>query len=204
MNTKIVDARGELCPKPLIMTKKALKQNDGSFTVLLDNDVAFQNVQRFLMDNEVAYHSDETNGEFQVAVAMNGTMDLLKPQAEEYCVVSEDKSAIKNVICFKSDRMGDGPEELGEILIQAFCNTIKEVEPLPSKIICYNSGVKLIANDSPVLASLKELEQLGVSISGCGACLNYFELQDEVGVGQIGNMYDILETLSNASKVIYP
>jgi len=204
MNTKIVDARGELCPKPLIMTKKALKQNDGSFTVLLDNDVAFQNVQRFLMDNEVAYHSDETNGEFQVAVAMNGTMDLLKPQAEEYCVVSEDTSAIKNVICFKSDRMGDGPEELGEILMQAFCNTIKEVEPLPSKIICYNSGVKLIANDSPVLASLKELEQLGVSISGCGACLNYFELQDEVGVGQIGNMYDILETLSNASKVIYP
>jgi len=203
MSTNIVDARGELCPKPLIMTKKALKQNEGSFTVLLDNDVAYQNVQRFLMDNEVAYHAEETNGEYQIAVSMNGTMDLLKPKAEEYCAVPEDKSAVNNVICFKSDRMGDGPDELGEILIQAFCNTIKEVEPLPSKILCYNSGVKLLAKDSPVLEALKELEQLGVPIRGCGACINYFELQDEVGVGEIGNMYDILETLSNSSKVIY-
>lgn len=204
MSTKIVDARGELCPKPLIMTKKALKQNDGAFTVLLDNDVAYQNVQRFLMDNEVAYHAEEANGEYQIAVATNGTMDLLNPQAEEYCEIPSGKSAVNNVICFKSDRMGDGSDELGAILMQAFCNTIKEVEPLPSKIICYNSGVKLITIGSPVLEALKELEQLGVAISGCGACLNYFELQDEVGVGQIGNMYDILETLSNSSKVIYP
>lgn len=111
---------------------------------------------------------------------------------------------IDNIICLKSDKMGSGSDELGEILLQAFCNTIKEVSPLPTKIICYNSGVKLMADDSPVLSSLKELEAMGVQILGCGTCINYFELQDKISVGIVSNMYDTVESLTNASKVICP
>lgn len=45
---KIVDARGTTCPKPVIMTKKAIDSGEKEVEVLVDNDVSFQNVRRFL------------------------------------------------------------------------------------------------------------------------------------------------------------
>jgi len=50
-----VDARGEVCPKPLILTRKQLKETSmgESFVVLIDNDTSKENVERFLSDNRI-------------------------------------------------------------------------------------------------------------------------------------------------------
>ncbi len=42
----LVDARGCSCPQPILMTKKALKDN-ASIEVLVDNPTAKENVLRF-------------------------------------------------------------------------------------------------------------------------------------------------------------
>ncbi len=40
-----VDARGQACPKPVIMTKKELDNiNEGVITTIVDNEVAKENV----------------------------------------------------------------------------------------------------------------------------------------------------------------
>lgn len=41
-----VDARGLSCPEPVVRTKKAFEANN-SFTVLVDNETAKENVVRF-------------------------------------------------------------------------------------------------------------------------------------------------------------
>jgi TusA-related sulfurtransferase len=48
---KTVDARGQVCPKPLILTKQALKEvSPGEqISVLIDNPTSRQNVERFLL-----------------------------------------------------------------------------------------------------------------------------------------------------------
>ena len=51
---------------------------------------------------------------------------------------------------------------------------------------------------------LKSMEAQGVEIMTCGTCLNFFGLTDKLAVGQIANMYSIVETLSAAVKVIKP
>jgi len=43
-----VDARGMSCPQPVLMAKKALIANKDGFEILVDNNVAKENVSRFI------------------------------------------------------------------------------------------------------------------------------------------------------------
>lgn len=64
MSKTQVDARGRSCPEPVIMTKKALDQyNGGEIEVLVDLEVAVENIRRYAGNNgftvDVAELSDE-------------------------------------------------------------------------------------------------------------------------------------------------
>ena len=43
-----------------------------------------------------------------------------------------------------------------------------------------------------------------LEIRTCGTCLNYYGLTDKLAVGSVTNMYDIVETMTSAGKVIRP
>lgn len=204
MKNIIVDARGELCPKPLIMTKKQLSQTgiDGTFVVLIDNETSKENVERFLTDNHILFQTSWEKDVYSILVTKTQA-ELSHPAAEDYCQPAAGPIT-RHAYCFTSDQMGAGPAELGQILVQGCINTIKEIAPIPAAIVFYNSGVNLTVDGSPVLQSLQDLETSGVKILVCGTCANYFQIKDQVGVGIISNMYAILETLSQASHVIYP
>ena len=204
MENITVDARGELCPKPLIMTKKQLSQTgiDGTFIVLIDNETSKENVERFLTDNNLPFQTSREAGVYSILVTKTQA-NLSHPAAEDYCRPAAGPMT-RLAYCFTSEQMGAGPAELGQILVQGCINTIKEIAPIPTSIVFYNSGVKLTVDGSPVLQSLRELEAAGVKILVCGTCANYFQIKDQVGVGIISNMYAILEALSQAGHVIYP
>lgn len=205
MTKNVIDARGQPCPKPLIATKNAL--NDDTigeiFSILIDNETSKENVERFLKDNNIKFQTSKTEDSFIITVSKSGKIIISSP--EEYCTVPVKKEENgKHVICIKNDKMGFGPDELGSILIKGFINTIKEIKPLPEKIIFYNTGVNLTVKDSQVINSLTELEEMGTTILVCGTCADYFNIKKKVAVGTISNMYDITESLTKASKVIYP
>ena len=54
------------------------------------------------------------------------------------------------------------------------------------------------------IEALKNMEAQGVEIRTCGTCLNYYGLTDKLAVGSVTNMYDIVETMTSAGKVIRP
>jgi selenium metabolism protein YedF len=204
MENIIIDARGELCPKPLIMTRKQLGETgiDGTFVILIDNETSKENVERFLGDNRILFQTSREAGVYSIMV-MKTQAELSHPAAEEYCLPVAGPAA-GYAFCFTGDQMGTGPADLGQILIQGCINTIKEVAPLPTTLVFYNSGVKLTVDGSPVLEALQNLEKSGVKVLVCGTCANYFQIKDQIKVGIISNMYAILETLSQAGHVIYP
>jgi TusA-related sulfurtransferase len=46
--SKLIDCRGLACPKPVVLAKKEFESiESGEFTLLVDNDAARQNVQKF-------------------------------------------------------------------------------------------------------------------------------------------------------------
>lgn len=48
------------------------------------------------------------------------------------------------------------------------------------------------------------MAEKGVDIRTCGTCLNFYGLTEQLEVGTVTNMYDIVETLAKAGKVIKP
>jgi selenium metabolism protein YedF len=106
------------------------------------------------------------------------------------------------ILLIASDSFGRGSEELGQLLMRSFLHTLGEVSPLPDRIICLNSGVKLVVEGSLALDDLRALEEKGIGILACGTCLGYYEIKDKVVVGQISNMYDIASALLGAGKII--
>ncbi|MBG0858781.1 MAG: sulfurtransferase TusA family protein [Bacteroidales bacterium] len=62
---RIVDARGQKCPAPIILTKNALKQakKGETFKVLTDSATALNNLSRFLTDNKAEFTVNENEAD---------------------------------------------------------------------------------------------------------------------------------------------
>lgn len=113
-----------------------------------------------------------------------------------------DISASDTVILVTSNGMGDADSVLRQNLIIKYFSLINENSILPSVICFYTEGVKLAVTESPVLEQLKELEKKGVHLILCGTCLGHYNLTDQVQVGIVGGMTDIIEAQFRAKKVI--
>ncbi|MBR5577434.1 MAG: sulfurtransferase TusA family protein, partial [Lachnospiraceae bacterium] len=73
MKTRVVDARGLACPLPVVNTKKATAEltQGGTVTVLVDNEIAVQNLQKFA--TQKGYQSmaeKKTEQEYQVTIVV--------------------------------------------------------------------------------------------------------------------------------------
>jgi selenium metabolism protein YedF len=108
------------------------------------------------------------------------------------------------VYVISSASMGRGNDELGWALLQTYIQTICKVRPLPSKILLYNGGVRLVAEESGALHALCALQEQGVEILACGTCLDFFGLTSKIKVGRIANMHEIMSTVSGAAKAVSP
>lgn len=106
------------------------------------------------------------------------------------------------VILVTRNGMGDSYTALQHTLILKYFTLLNENNILPSVICFYTDGVKLAVKGSPVLEQLKALESKGVHLILCGTCLNFYDLEDQVEVGIVGGMTDIIEAQFRASKVI--
>ncbi len=202
---KIVDTKGQLCPAPLIATKRALNETGTgeSFLVLTDNKTSYSNLTRFLKDNNTDFQVSEEGGVW--ALTITKTTGNTNVRAEDYCAPAIAHFEKGNfIIVISSDKMGDGDDELGHLLINNFIKAIKDLTRLPGKIVFYNKGVALVTNNSPVIDHLLDLEKMGVELLLCGTCVNYYSLEANVGAGTLSNMYSIAEAMASAGSIIKP
>jgi len=203
---KIVDTRGDICPKPIIATKKALKETSAgeSFIVLTDNKTSYNNISRFLSDNGIKFSVAESTGVWTFKVNNDKGNNDTKI-AEDYCETeSKIAEAGDYAVEINSEFMGSGDDNLGKKLMKSFFISLSCLEKLPSVVVFYNSGVKLAVKDSEIAEYLVELEKKGVELILCGTCVDYFRLDGKLCAGKIGDMYLILKKLSHSGKVIRP
>jgi selenium metabolism protein YedF len=108
------------------------------------------------------------------------------------------------VVYINSAIMGRGDDQLGANLMSVYLDTLGNFAPDISHVILVNSGVKLACKGSASLEPLENLAGTGIKILSCGTCINYFKLQDELAVGAISNMVEILETQKSCCKILTP
>lgn len=108
----------------------------------------------------------------------------------------------ETVLLITRNGMGDAESALQQKLITTYFKLLDENNTLPAAICFYANGVRLVVEGSPVIDSLKSLEAKGVRLILCSTCLNYYNLTEQVQVGIVGGMTDILEAQRRAGKVI--
>ncbi len=205
LSMKIVDTRGEKCPKPIIDTKKALNEAvEGEiFRVITDSKTTFRNLSKFLEDNRVKYTVSETAGTWTFDVNSDSGSTSLT-EAEDYCLTGHERGTGNFAVAITSEFMGTGDEGLGQKLMKAFFVSLSVAANLPSVIVFYNSGVKLAMKGSEVYELLREVENKGVEIIICGTCVDHYKIGEYINESNIGDMYRILSKLSAAGSIIRP
>ena len=193
----LVDAKGKPCPTPVILAKGAMAQGHTAFTVLVDNPTAVENLKR-LGDNQG----------FAVAVREEGGTYALDFTKGEVCSACEEAvnaplpTGGDWAVFVGRDIIGDGDRELGTNLMRMFFYTLAQGEDKPGAVLFMNAGVKLPTLDEQVADHLKALSDSGTEILVCGTCLNFYGLTDQLKVGTVSNMYDIVTRMQKAAKVI--
>lgn len=104
-------------------------------------------------------------------------------------------SAKPRTLVLGSQGMGRGDDGLGLTILHNFLKSLVTNPLRPDKIVCWNTGVKLLAADSPVIGALQDLEGVGVEILACKTCVDYFGLQDKLRAGEVSTMPTISDLL---------
>ena len=193
----IIDARGKACPTPVIMAKKAISAGESTFTVLVDNTTAVENLKRLAENQGFDAAAAEAEGVFSVAFTRTGCA-----ACEEAVNAPLPAPGGDWAVFVGRDIIGDGDRELGTNLMRMFFYTLSQGEDKPGAVLFMNAGVKLPAGDEQVAEHLKALQAKGVQVLVCGTCLNFYGLTDQLMVGTVSNMYDILSQMQAAAKVI--
>ena len=214
-----LDMRGYLCPQPLIKTRqlwKALAAGE-QFQVLVDNDIAHLNLVSFLNDQGAGPSVQKEGDDCWVIVATraadsatsNATV-MTKPGANtihEVGIALGQQPANQPadyIVVLKSDCMGHGDDDLGRLLVKGYLNTLRELDNKPTAIILYNGGALVANQGSGSEAALKALEEDGVDVIVCGACVDFFAIKETLAAGRISNMYEIAEKIAQTGHVVYP
>ena len=98
--------------------------------------------------------------------------------------------------------MGHADPDLQVKLLDVWLKLTLENGTLPGAIACYTDGVRMACEGSPVIDDLKALESQGVHVILCKTCLDSFGLANDVAVGVVGGMGDILAAQVKATKVV--
>ncbi|MCB6589674.1 sulfurtransferase-like selenium metabolism protein YedF [bacterium 210702-DFI.5.13] len=208
METKTFDARGMACPLPVVNAKKASEEmtNGGTLTVLVDNEIAVQNLTKFGNSKGFTVSSEKkADKDFAVTfqIPENGAAPATAAEsAAPTCAPDSKKHGLIAVL--SANTMGNGEEQLGKLLMKSFIFALTKQDQLPETILCYNSGAYLTCEGSDSLEDLKSLEAEGVKILTCGTCLDFYNLKEKLAVGGVTNMYEIIEIMENAGTIVRP
>ena len=202
-----VNAIGDACPIPVVKTLNAIKELKGADVIetLVDNETAVQNLIRMADKKGCKVNAEKiSDNEFKVVIEV-GEAALAAPIDTENVVCELPKNGKKNtVVVISSKAMGHGGDELGTALMKGFIFALSQQETLPTTILFYNGGANIPVEGSVSLEDLKNMEAQGVEILTCGTCLNFYGLTEKLAVGEVTNMYTIVEKMTGADLIIKP
>ena len=198
---------GDICPVPVIKTKKALAEPTVlSLEVVVDNDIAVQNISKMLNAQGLSYsQAAVAGGHFSIRIHKNGTQampDTIVKNQDHTQLPEPSKTGTTVVV--SSQFMGSGDDVLGAILIKGFFFALTQLETLPNAIIFYNGGVHHALKNAPALQDLQQLQQENVKILVCGTCLNHYNVLADLAVGEVSNMYEIATCLAESGNIVRP
>lgn len=198
--SKVIDCKKMSCPLPVVNTKKYFDNIDaGEATVIVDNEIARNNIMKLAVKQKFTCEMSKSGSDYKIKLIKRKEQgkDLVEDLVEEKVSLNSEKYGI----VIGSNTMGSGDDDLGKILMKSYLFALSEAEIIPTHLIFLNSGVCLTEKDSNTIKSINKLKERGVDIVVCGTCIEFYNIQDNIGVGEVSNMYSIVEIINECDKV---
>ena len=85
----MLDARGLSCPEPVIMIQQAIRSNEKTYEIMVDNRTSVENITRFGEHNNFTVTFTEDGGDYTVTLNLNADRSVpeayfLNNQKKEY------------------------------------------------------------------------------------------------------------------------
>lgn len=194
-----LDARGQQCPIPVIMAKKELDKNTQDLEIIVDGQAQIDNLARLGDSVGRPITSEPCEDKFLVKFA-DGDTKAVEGDGSDYCSAPANDTY---AVFFNKEGLGAGSDELGLSLAKMAIFTLSESEKKPAYVLFMNGGVKLVTGIEPqIVENLQTLIEAGTKVLVCGTCLNFYGVKDDMKVGTVSNMYDILGAMQEVGKVI--
>jgi hypothetical protein len=116
--------------------------------------------------------------------------------------MTRETRTANTVLLVNREGMGDAEPALRLRLLRNYLALLLENRTLPRAVCFYAEAVRLVVAGSPLLDVLQDLEAGGALLISCSTCLNHLGLADQVRVGIVGGMHDIVAAQWAAEKVI--
>lgn len=206
----VVNTTGRACPESVAMTRAALDKGAEELEVLVDNPEAATNVKRLLEGRGFRVLLQDDDGRLKLTAGRKTEPSVSASQAPAPQVPAPVPVAPMPVprpaeglaVLITGKTLGQSDEELGEILVKGFLSALSQLDVPPRTVALINEGVKLALFDSSSCDHLKNLERKGTNILVCGTCVNHFGITDSVGAGVISTMFEIVEALNKAGRIL--
>ena len=189
------------CPKPLMMAKAKIDEGARELSVHVDNEIAVKNVSRLAEKYGlyVAVEIIEGGGSVNFSEGDRSAAAAAAPAAAPACT----PAGCGYAVFIGKDHVGEGDPQLGYNLMKMAIYTLSESEDVPASVLFMNSGVKLVAGDEQqIIDSVNKLIKKCTEVLVCGTCLDFYGLKEQLKVGEVSNMYDILGRMQEAAKTI--
>jgi hypothetical protein len=108
----------------------------------------------------------------------------------------------QTVLLFTRDGLGYADTPLQHALASKYLGLLLAGDLVPAALCFYTEGVHLVAEGSPLLEMLAELERRGARLLVCTTCVEYFGLKGRIRVGTMCGMPDILDAQLRAARVV--
>lgn len=193
---------GKPCPQPLVMVKKEIDAGNTDVAIKVDNETAVKNITRLAGKKGLGSTVTEIEGGYLITLG-GEVAEAAEAPAAGAAVCSANGGGCGYSVFIGKDHVGEGEGELGYNLMKMALYTLNQAEVAPMNLLFMNSGVKLLCgNESQIIDSVKEMMEKGTDVLVCGTCLNFYECAEDLKVGEVSNMYDILERMHESAKVI--
>lgn len=197
---KELNGFGKPCPMPLVMVKNELDAGKTEVSIKVDNETAVKNVSRLGSKKNMGVKVENIEGGF--LVTLSGDVSLNDAPAPVFegagCADCDGYS-----VFIGKDHVGEGDPQLGYNLMKMAIFTLNQADVPPMSLLFMNSGVKLLCSDeAQIIDSVNAMIEKGTEVLVCGTCLNFYGIADDLKVGEVSNMYDILGRMHDAAKVI--
>lgn len=190
------------CPYPVIETRKQILANPGVvLEVRVGDEAGKDNVSR--LAQKMGYQASANQRGASFILTLTPKNGVINQTSSSVSPTTAPASGASVVYC-GSDRMGDGDDGFGRVLIKNFLMTLLEMDPPPSHILFVNSGINLTTEEGETLEALIKLNERGVDLASCGLCLDFYHRKEQLKIGRVTNMYEIVELQNQAARVIVP